>query len=589
MAAATVAISQYSFRKPLEISLDDINFYTGPSKNPTASRPDRTLAAPEKRLISNSEKKTAPQKRPLKLTINDEDEHVDKLHNHHQVKEGNSKGNPIIIEDDEADSDLETEGEEAGACTKPLNLGDRNDGSDGRLPSPGEIQGEPPLQAHTKLAASDSNHTDNPPRSINAAIASQSGQELGTYMPADQELSGTEKAESFDVPPVDGESDRERANTGDKLLSTPNKRKLDQLNQLEDVDYNSDTSARDGSEDSQNLRPQKQRKPLAPFKSSFLDSQLLQEGTNRNSGDDNHDIDDNRIEDGRTVSTTPRASPSHQEPTSFSDMGPSHDEVGDGGHNRSLNDLIDDSTEEEEEDGGDDDDDNDDDDDESNNGDGNEDEDEKASSSSSEDDKDDSDDEGHKADGYTERQRLFKSSIRGNTASKRAVQSHAHQHRRSTSTSPVHESDQSAAHTSSLHKPLAHPKHKPRRARRPSLTDCLPESNKAASKVASYANKGEWPIQGFLRRKKNGHYAIEFSLNHCHHQLPPPVDSVKQAQRPRPRFTAEEDALLIELKEEQGLPWKRIRKRFPGRTVGSLQVHYSTKLKDRTAVRRRRR
>ncbi|KAF2195001.1 hypothetical protein K469DRAFT_2029 [Zopfia rhizophila CBS 207.26] len=103
MAAATVAISQYSFRKPLEISLDDINFYTGPSKNPTASRPDRTLAAPEKRPISNSEKKAAPQKRPLKATIStkelfeslfsdDEDEHVDKLCNHYQVKEGNSKG-----------------------------------------------------------------------------------------------------------------------------------------------------------------------------------------------------------------------------------------------------------------------------------------------------------------------------------------------------------------------------------------------------------------------------------------------------------------------------------------------------------------
>ncbi|KAF2175208.1 hypothetical protein K469DRAFT_611413 [Zopfia rhizophila CBS 207.26] len=80
----------------------------------------------------------------------------------------------------------------------------------------------------------------------------------------------------------------------------------------------------------------------------------------------------------------------------------------------------------------------------------------------------------------------------------------------------------------------------------------------------------------------------KFSLNHRHHQLPSPVDSVKQAQRLRPRFTAEEDALLIELKEGQGLPWERISKRFPGRTVGSLQVHYSTKLKDRTAVRKRR-
>ncbi|KAF2179924.1 hypothetical protein K469DRAFT_693611 [Zopfia rhizophila CBS 207.26] len=134
-------------------------------------------------------------------------------------------------------------------------------------------------------------------------------------------------------------------------------------------------------------------------------------------------------------------------PTSFSDIGPSHDRVSDGGHNHSLNDLVNDSTEEEKE-GGDDDDD-DDDDDESNDGDDDEDEDEKEASSSSSEDNNDSDDEDHKGH-------------------------------------------------SNLHKPLAYPKRSPCRARKPTLTDCLPESNEAASKVASYANKGEWLIQGFL-------------------------------------------------------------------------------------------
>ncbi|KAF2178007.1 hypothetical protein K469DRAFT_696126 [Zopfia rhizophila CBS 207.26] len=108
------------------------------------------------------------------------------------------------------------------------------------------------------------------------------------------------------------------------------------------------------------------------------------------------------------------------------DIRPSHDEIGNSGHNHSLNNLINDSTEEEEEDGGNDDNDNNDDNNESNNRDGNEDEDKKASSSSSEDDKDDSSNKSHKADGYIERQRLFKSSIRGNTASKRAVQDYAY-------------------------------------------------------------------------------------------------------------------------------------------------------------------
>ncbi|CAG7936660.1 unnamed protein product [Penicillium nalgiovense] len=47
------------------------------------------------------------------------------------------------------------------------------------------------------------------------------------------------------------------------------------------------------------------------------------------------------------------------------------------------------------------------------------------------------------------------------------------------------------------------------------------------------------------------------------------------------RFLPDEDDRLIELKEQRGLPWSRIVKHFPGRTKGSLQVRYSTRLKDR--------
>lgn len=53
---------------------------------------------------------------------------------------------------------------------------------------------------------------------------------------------------------------------------------------------------------------------------------------------------------------------------------------------------------------------------------------------------------------------------------------------------------------------------------------------------------------------------------------------------PRPRgpklkFTPNEDALLVELKEEKNLSWKQIADFFPGRTSGTLQVRYCTKLK----------
>lgn len=53
---------------------------------------------------------------------------------------------------------------------------------------------------------------------------------------------------------------------------------------------------------------------------------------------------------------------------------------------------------------------------------------------------------------------------------------------------------------------------------------------------------------------------------------------------PRPRgpklkFTPEDDQLLIDLKENKNLTWKQIADFFPGRSSGTLQVRYCTKLK----------
>ncbi|KAI6257842.1 hypothetical protein MCOR07_010538 [Pyricularia oryzae] len=61
--------------------------------------------------------------------------------------------------------------------------------------------------------------------------------------------------------------------------------------------------------------------------------------------------------------------------------------------------------------------------------------------------------------------------------------------------------------------------------------------------------------------------------------MPPP------AQRPRGpklKFTAEDDALLVDLKENKSLTWKQIAEFFPGRSSGTLQVRYCTKLKAKT-------
>lgn len=48
---------------------------------------------------------------------------------------------------------------------------------------------------------------------------------------------------------------------------------------------------------------------------------------------------------------------------------------------------------------------------------------------------------------------------------------------------------------------------------------------------------------------------------------------------PKAKFTLEDDALLIELKEKHEMTWKKISDFFPGRSSGTLQVRYCTKLK----------
>jgi hypothetical protein len=52
----------------------------------------------------------------------------------------------------------------------------------------------------------------------------------------------------------------------------------------------------------------------------------------------------------------------------------------------------------------------------------------------------------------------------------------------------------------------------------------------------------------------------------------------------RPRFTEEEDAKSVDLKERRGWLWEDIQRSFPGRSTGSLQVRYSTKLKERNTA-----
>lgn len=108
------------------------------------------------------------------------------------------------------------------------------------------------------------------------------------------------------------------------------------------------------------------------------------------------------------------------------------------------------------------------------------------------------------------------------------------------------------------------------------------------------------PIRGFLTRQtflSRVIYSCTFEENRqppCPHgpkalACEESLDKTRRTSKPsnrKPsahatRFLPDEDELLIELKEKQSLPWNRIAKRFPGRSKGALQVHYSTKLKNR--------
>lgn len=59
-------------------------------------------------------------------------------------------------------------------------------------------------------------------------------------------------------------------------------------------------------------------------------------------------------------------------------------------------------------------------------------------------------------------------------------------------------------------------------------------------------------------------------------------EPAKRPKGPKLKFTTDDDQLLIELKEKKNLTWKQIADFFPGRSSGTLQVRYCTKLKAKT-------
>jgi hypothetical protein len=106
----------------------------------------------------------------------------------------------------------------------------------------------------------------------------------------------------------------------------------------------------------------------------------------------------------------------------------------------------------------------------------------------------------------------------------------------------------------------------------------------------------EIPIRGDLKLKEvDGKilYSLTFSqvlLPHFRGQKQSDRSDISRSTRSagsaplgqgRGRYTDKEKELLKRLKEEDRLSWDEIAERIPEHTKGSLQVHYSTMLKDR--------
>ena len=122
--------------------------------------------------------------------------------------------------------------------------------------------------------------------------------------------------------------------------------------------------------------------------------------------------------------------------------------------------------------------------------------------------------------------------------------------------------------------------------------------------ITSMSNRGSgerWPVLCFVERNmigsqemimievpafdlraRSGRVSTLSPSDDTSHTTPPILGSARGNRR-RARFSHAEEDLLIELKErrERKLSWREIQRHFPNRTIGSLQVHYSTQLKGR--------
>jgi hypothetical protein len=127
------------------------------------------------------------------------------------------------------------------------------------------------------------------------------------------------------------------------------------------------------------------------------------------------------------------------------------------------------------------------------------------------------------------------------------------------------------------------------------------QSPSAAIEAVPFAEYQQWPFQGFLKRTKVGDevtYNLEFKLPSISERLHLPIhpdafdinhdaaihSKMHQAPlqpkkgRVNRKWTPEEDAMLLQMKND-GCLWEEIDAALPGRSIGTIQVRYSTTFK----------
>ena len=142
---------------------------------------------------------------------------------------------------------------------------------------------------------------------------------------------------------------------------------------------------------------------------------------------------------------------------------------------------------------------------------------------------------------------------------------------------------------------------------------CVSQTSRSPSvalEAGAVAEYQEWPFQGFLKHTRIGDdvtYNLEFKLPSISHlQLPIHPDALDifpskegrakvpithdatahskmhqappQPEKRRVKWTSEEEATLLQMRND-GCSWEKIHAALPHRSIGTIQVRYSTKFK----------